>query len=166
VKAVVRLVAPRPGDEILNAGCGPGRIARVLQERGVRVWGIDLSQQMLVEASPWLHERICGDFEALDLGRTFDSVICSGALEFTSDPQAAFGTLARHVRPGGSFVVLVPLRGVGGLCYRWVQRRRGMEVHLFSTSALAGWARANGLQPNGRSRPFIHNRVMSFRRAS
>src|SRR5687767_14656650 len=54
---------------VCDLGCGPGQIARYLHERGVDVFGLDLSPSMLEEARkahPGIPFRQ-GDMRALDL---------------------------------------------------------------------------------------------------
>ncbi len=40
----------REGGAVLDVGCGPGQVARLLRDRGLAVCGIDLSEQMIAEA--------------------------------------------------------------------------------------------------------------------
>jgi len=51
----IRLMNLRPGERVLDLGCGQGRFTRRLAERGARVVGIDWSQEMLARARR--HER-------------------------------------------------------------------------------------------------------------
>lgn len=166
LETIVGFLAVSPGEDILDAGCGSGLLARRLSGAGARVWGVDLSPQMLAVAAPSLYRAIESDFEDLDLGRSFDAVVCSGALEFTSRPEAAFSRLARSVRPGGRLVVLGPRQSFGGVCYKMIQSARGISVHLFATSDLDSWASAEGMVPAKGGRPFLHNFVRAYHKVA
>src|SRR5437763_13333212 len=55
--------------QVCEIGCGPGHIARYLQDRGVSMCGIDLSEEM-IRCARLLNSDIsfeCGDMLALDL---------------------------------------------------------------------------------------------------
>src|SRR3954454_9031691 len=48
--APVGAAAIEPHSRALDVGCGTGRFAHALAERGVRVWGVDASAEMLAQA--------------------------------------------------------------------------------------------------------------------
>ena len=65
-------------------------------------------------------QRICISFRAISsefhwLSLSFDKVICLGVLQHTPDPEAAFRSLARYVRPGGQLVVDLYRRDLAAL---------------------------------------------------
>jgi len=102
----VEKLGPR---SVLDAGCGTGRVAIELAERGVDVVGVDLDPGMLEVAwskgpdASWVH----GDLADVDLGRTFDVVVMAGNVMIflapgTEGPVVA--NLARHLDPGGAMV--------------------------------------------------------------
>jgi SAM-dependent methyltransferase len=102
----------RHGDavqQLLEFGCGTGRHARHLIQRGYAVEGIDRSQDMLNEAATigGLTGHL-GDARSLSLGRTFDAVLALfHVLNYQIDNASAlsfFGNAARHLRPGGLYV--------------------------------------------------------------
>ena len=110
--------AVRPGGDILDLGCGAGRMAGPLVALGHRVVGVDQSPDMLARAGGRATEVVLADIEGLDLGRRFDAVVLGSFLVNTPDDarRAAFlATCARHVRDDGTVLVqrlhpvLVPL---------------------------------------------------------
>lgn len=109
-KLAVELLDPKPGQRVLEAGCGYGRISEALLGRpGVCLVGMDQSLDML---------KVClrelkGPFSPCraDAGRlpfragAFDAVLCSGVLMHLRDPGTALRELCRVLRPGGRLVV-------------------------------------------------------------
>lgn len=98
-----------PGATVLDAGCGTGRVAIRLAERGFTCVGVDVDASMLDVARSrapqlrWVEADLCD----LDLGETFDLVVAAGNVV----PLVAEGTeatvltrLAAHVRDGGVLV--------------------------------------------------------------
>ncbi|MGI8755214.1 MAG: class I SAM-dependent methyltransferase, partial [Acidimicrobiales bacterium] len=69
-----------PGQRVLDAGCGTGRVAIELARRGFAVTGVDLDEPMLAEArrkAPDLH-WVQADVSTMDLGEVFDAVVLAG----------------------------------------------------------------------------------------
>ncbi len=108
----VELLAELAGDgPVLELGVGTGRVAVPLAERGLDVHGLDPSQRMLSRLREKsdrveLHDGVMSDF---DLGVEFSLVYVVFSTIFaplTQEEQAAtFRCVARHLRPGGSFLV-------------------------------------------------------------
>jgi SAM-dependent methyltransferase len=103
-----------PGDaRIVDVGCGTGQMAIYLARGDRTVVGADLSGASLRlgadAARRFGLERV--QFVQTDLHRaglrdaSFDVVFSSGVVHHTPDPAAAFATLARLARPGGTIVV-------------------------------------------------------------
>lgn len=88
---MVRLGAP----EVLDVGCGPGRVAEAVIEAGAsRYVGIDFSAHMLALARRRLEghpavELIEGDFLNVDVPRTFELVLALGLFDYLEEPARA-----------------------------------------------------------------------------
>jgi SAM-dependent methyltransferase len=103
----VEELAP-PGARVLDVGCGAGRIAIVLAERGYDVHALDASEPMVELArkladerrvAPWLG---VGDAQALEHpDGSFDVVLGIGVLPWVDSPARCAAELARVLRPGG-----------------------------------------------------------------
>jgi SAM-dependent methyltransferase len=99
---------------VLDAGCGTGRVAISLAERGVDVVGVDVDASMLAEARrlapsiSWIE----ADLATLDLGRTFPVVLLAGNVPLFCPPrnrEALVSSCASHVEVGGAMIVAFSL---------------------------------------------------------
>ena len=103
--AVLDLLAPQPGERILDIGCGDGTLTQQIVERGATVVGIDSSPQMIDAArARGLDVRLL-NAEALPFNQEFDAVFSNAALHWIRDHDALLDGVARALRPGGRFVV-------------------------------------------------------------
>jgi SAM-dependent methyltransferase len=108
----------RPGDKVLDAGCGPGRFTLELLRLGAHVTALDISpgQLELLRARVPDVEAVVGDITDLsgfpDDG--FDATVCfGGPLSYVVDrADQAIAELARVTRPGGH--LLVSVMGLAG----------------------------------------------------
>lgn len=95
----------RDGATLLDVACGTGRHMELLS-RWYRCQGVDLNPDMVAIARGrglTVHE---GDMASFDLGDRFDIVLCLfSSIGYATDLDAAVGTLARHLGPGGTLVV-------------------------------------------------------------
>ncbi|MGJ9413243.1 class I SAM-dependent methyltransferase [Aeromicrobium sp. CF4.19] len=136
-----------PGARVLDAGCGPGRLAGALHERGHDVVGVDVDPVLLAAAEAdhagprW--ER--ADLATLDLGETFDAVVSAGNVLVFLAPgteDEVVQRMAGHVAPGGVLVVGFRLdRHVTIESVEAAARAGGLEPeHRFSTWDLRPWS--------------------------
>jgi ubiquinone/menaquinone biosynthesis C-methylase UbiE len=95
----------RPGQRVLELGCGTGDISRLLLERGVSVTAIDASQRMLSRArrrAPGAQFHCCR-LEEFQAGASYDRVLFAFVLHELSEPErhAALCAARRALAPGG-----------------------------------------------------------------
>jgi trans-aconitate methyltransferase len=104
--AVLDLLDPRPGERILDLGCGSGELTAAIAERGADVLGVDSSPEMIERARarfPHLMLRIADGHE-LDLDHPVDAVFSNAALHWMTDPDAVLAAVRTVLRDGGRFV--------------------------------------------------------------
>lgn len=115
-------LAARPGERIIDIGCGPG-ISAVALAADVApdgwVAAVDIVPQMTAAASRRLSEAglpgagITADAGTADLievagtGRAFDAIHARFGLMFFPDPRAALTNIFRAVKPGGRLAASV-----------------------------------------------------------
>jgi SAM-dependent methyltransferase len=108
--AMTDLIPDVKGKRILDAGCGHGRYAEWLAERGADVVAVDNNAEMLEQARRRLDEQVevrQGDItEPLEFAEdsTFDGVVSGLSLHYVEDWREAFTEFARILRPGGFLV--------------------------------------------------------------
>ena len=101
---VIELLAPAPGERILDLGCGDGALSAVLADRGCQVLGVDSSPEMAAAAvARGVHAQVM-DAETLRFDREFDAVFSNAALHWMTDPDAVIDGVWRALKPGGRFV--------------------------------------------------------------
>src|SRR3989344_2594914 len=145
-RAVLAVLEPKKGEMILDAGCGNGFYTKLIEESGAHAYGVDSSPSMIAELrGRGLRGRVA-DLLTLDLGRTFDKVLCSGALEFIPEPARALKRMLVHLNPGGKLVVLAPRSSIGGIAYATFHRLHGVRVHLFSRRAFMAMLEGSGAE--------------------
>lgn len=103
---VLDLLDPRPGERVLDLGCGSGELTAQIASRGARVVGVDSSPEMLARAGerfPDLDLRLV-DGHDLDVDEPVDAVFSNAALHWMTDPDAVLAGVRSALRPGGRFV--------------------------------------------------------------
>jgi trans-aconitate 2-methyltransferase len=99
------------GDEcVLDAGCGTGKLTRLLLEnlRRGRVVGLDLSRNMVMHAQQNLAADfgdrvrfVVADLVALPFSNCFDGIFSTASFHWVLDHDALFRSLYQALRPAG-----------------------------------------------------------------
>lgn len=101
---VVDLLAPRPGERILDVGCGDGALTERFRDAGCLVVGIDSSPEQVGAARRRGLDARVADARELPFDAEFDAVFSNAALHWIPDPDAVLDGVRRALKPGGRFV--------------------------------------------------------------
>ena len=134
--AVLALAGRVAGKDVLDVGCGPGRHARALLDRGARLTGIDASEEMVAAARENCAGR--GRFFRADFTRvkfpqkSFDLVNASLCLMYVRDLRPAFENFRAWLRPRGRLIFSIyhPVRFFQKIPDLDFSRRRKVWIHL------------------------------------
>ncbi|WP_244462591.1 class I SAM-dependent methyltransferase [Methyloceanibacter caenitepidi] len=101
---IFALLAPKPGERILDLGCGDGTLTAEIEAAGADVIGLDVSAELLAVARMKGLSVKRADAHDLDYVQEFDAVFSNAALHWMQDPALVIDGVARALRPGGRFV--------------------------------------------------------------
>jgi len=146
VELLLNLMGTLENQRVLDLGCNVGILTNLLVERGAEVKGLDLSISTL-SLGKKVHRRISfirGDGENIPFKeRSFDSVICVEVLEHVPKPQHLIDQALRVLKPGGSFIVIVP--NDDSLLFKfiwWIWQHTGgkkwvgLHIHIYNPISL------------------------------
>jgi cyclopropane fatty-acyl-phospholipid synthase-like methyltransferase len=118
LRAIVDALDLRPGDRVLEIGCGHGVAATYVCERGAKLTAIDRSPKMIAAAAKRNArfadaEFIVADLEDVDLGeRRFDTIFAVRVGLFDREPERARSLAERWLATGGKLHTVFDPPGV------------------------------------------------------
>lgn len=104
-QAVLELLNPRPGERILDLGCGDGVLTEKIVLRGAQVVGVDSSRDMVQAARARGIDARLGSAYKLEFDSQFDAVFSNAALHWMKRaPDAVIRGIRRALKRDGRFV--------------------------------------------------------------
>lgn len=150
---------------VLDAGAGNGFLSKYAKSKGHTVHAVDLFPGPLEGLKNIVDKTIQANLEHLDLGRTYDRVVCAGVFEFLDKPEQAFNRLAAHVGPEGKLVFLCPRQGIGGQYYRVEKYFQKLKPRLYRRTWFEEMAKGHGMKLERFEKPLPTNMMLAFSRA-
>lgn len=102
--AALDLLAPQPGETILDVGCGDGTLTLRIKEAGAEVVGIDNSLSMIGAAKAKGLDARLMDVADLRFSEAFDAAFSNATLHWVLDKERAARAIWFALKPGGRFV--------------------------------------------------------------
>jgi trans-aconitate methyltransferase len=103
---VLELLDVKPGERVLDLGCGTGYLASQIKAQGAEVIGADPSPEMIAKAKftyPDVDFVVASgaDFR---FDEPFDAVFSNATLHWITDADPMIRNVYNHLKPGGRFV--------------------------------------------------------------
>lgn len=105
-EGVIELLDPKPGERILDLGCGTGQLTNKIGESGAEAIGLDASAEMIGQARqnyPRLR-FLLQDAAIMQFDQEFDAVFSNAALHWMLDAEAVARGVAQALKRGGRLV--------------------------------------------------------------
>jgi len=147
-----------PGEHVLEVDCGPGVLAKMMQERGAHVTGTDLSIVAVerARAKGIVAQQVDIDTEPLPFAdASFDTVVSNSMIEHRFFPTKSFDECVRVLKPDGKFIVCLP-NIAHWLCRWWILTGRFpyvknsptdmLHLRFFTVSEVKKLCRERGLR--------------------
>ncbi len=133
-ESVLELLGAKPGERILDLGCGTGYLTNEIKKLGADATGIDASADMIEKAAkeyPAVKFHVA-DGAGFHFDEPFDAVFSNAALHWIRNADGAIKSVYNSLKPGGRFVG--EMGGKGNVQHliaatRQVLRKRGYNKH-------------------------------------
>ena len=148
----------QPGEHVLEVDCGPGVLAKMIQEKGARIVASDLSAVAVERARQKgiATQQVDLDSEPLPFDDgLFDTVVSNSMIEHRFFPERSLDECVRVLKPGGRFIVCLP-NIAHWLCRWWILSGRfpyvansptdRLHIRFFTVSEVRQLCQARGLE--------------------
>jgi SAM-dependent methyltransferase len=142
--------AVRPGEKMLDIGCGSGFSLLIARSRGAKAYGVEADpnvQALARELGLAIHQGSIHDHPFP--GVSFDLVVLNQVIEHIPEPGLALEEIAGRLAPGGRIILVFPNRAslwrrLFGA--RWINWHIPYHLHHFDQRGLCRLAARHGLR--------------------
>lgn len=114
LRKIDRLLELKPGQRMLEVGCGQGHLTKRLADRGIEVTGIDANKEApVVAGTDRVVHMMAEDLQFED--GTFDTIVSVHAIEHIPPLEQALSEMARVLKQGGSALYIYPAEPIMGM---------------------------------------------------
>lgn len=101
--AALDLLDPKPGERVLDIGCGEGTLTKKIIERGATVLGVDNSPEMIAAARANGIDAVLLDVADMTFSIEFDAAFSNATLHWILEKEQAARAIFRALKAGGRF---------------------------------------------------------------
>ena len=131
-KDLFSLLAPQPGEIILDLGCGTGHLTKAIADAGAGVIGLDSSSAMIERAHALYPDVrfVQADARDFEFAQPFDAVFSNATLHWIPEAGRVAVCVARALKRGGRFVAELGGRGNVAAIIEAVRQAMRELVHV------------------------------------
>lgn len=125
---LLSLLDAKPGERILDIGCGSGHLTKQIADSGAEVIGLDSSSEMIATARaayPAIN-FIVADASGFSFAEPFDAIFSNAALHWVERAEQAVICMSRVLKPGGRFVI--EMGGKGNIAGIATELERALKI--------------------------------------
>jgi trans-aconitate methyltransferase len=137
-ESLLELLNAKPGEQVLDLGCGTGHLTNDIAKHGASVVGMDASKEMIAKAKyeyPGIDFRV-DDAASFSVEEPFDAVFSNAALHWVKRADDAIKCVFDALKPGGRFVVDMGARGNVKLMIAAIKVVLEKHGHTFSETLI------------------------------
>jgi trans-aconitate methyltransferase len=137
---LLTMLLPKPGERILDVGCGTGQLTADIAKSGADVIGLDQSAEMIATAKnnfPQVRFEVA-DIAAAEYDKEFDAVFSNAALHWVRNQEGAITAIGRALKPGGRLVF--EMGGRGNIRHIWNAAKQALsDMGVRDPEKLSPW---------------------------
>lgn len=138
--------------KILDVGCGNGNLFTLLPENKYELYGVDFSQNMIIEAKSKCRNATfsVADAEMLPFDDdSFDIVVCNASFHHYIHPDRVLEEMHRVLKDGGKLLIGDPYipTGIRGVMNMMLRFSHSGDYHIYGFEEMENLLMENELMP-------------------